>query len=743
VTLWSGDHDKALARYQALLEARFDQPELWPGYINAAAGAQRVDARQAGVAVRIAEQTLAQESKDVALLTRLAWVLHRLKDDARAGPLLDRAVALQPQEPAARKELAGVLAAAGKTRAAIRLYEGLPLDLDDRYRLAALHAADNDFAAAEQQCRALLRDRPDDKQAQRLLVAVLSGKKDFPAALALLQKLSAADPADIELPVRLAEMTLWSGDYAKALARFQALLEAKFDQPDLWHSFVDAAASAGALTEGQTRLALRIYERTTTAESRDVMLLARLAWLLYRAKEAEKAGRLLDQALALRPKEPGVRKELAGTLASIGRYQDALQMYEGVALDLDDRYHLVGIYATALPQYRDILEDEPEDAEARRLSAYVLGWKKTVQESVALIEKQARTAPQDRRLQVRLAEVTLWSGDYDQAVARFQALLDEDFDQPPLWRCYVDAAASTEMLLTENHARMVLRIHERRAGVETRVEYLSRLAWVLFRLKELPKVEKLLDRALSLHPTEPAVRKELAGVLAAAGRPQEARKLFEGLKLTLADHYRLAEMDIAAGQFDPAEKEVRTILQARPGDLRAQLLLAAVLSGGKKYGAAAQLYQKLLADHPENRTIPVKLAELALWSGDYDTALAQFQGLLDKDVGRQGLWRGYIDAAASAKTLPAAAHQTVLHIYEQTRRATPKEPVFLARLAWVLRRVKEPQKGTALLQQALALDPGSRTLRLQLAEGLYEAGAYEEAEKHFQVLLRTAPASRR
>jgi predicted Zn-dependent protease len=277
--------------------------------------------------------------------------------------------------------------------------------------------------------------------------------------------------------------------------------------------------------------------------------------------------------------------------------------------------------------------------------------------------------------------------------------------------------------------------------VETKVEYLSRLAWVLFRLKELPKVEQLLDRAMALRPSEPAVRKELAGVLAAAGRPQQAREMYEGLKLTFADHYRLAEIDIAAGEFAAAEKEVRIILKAKPDDLKGQLLLAAVLSGGKKYAEAAELYAKLLVDHPGDPTIPVKLAELALWSGDYDTALRQYQGLLDRDVGRPALWRGYIDAAASAKTLPKTAHDVVLHIYEQTRQAKPKEPVFLARLAWVLRRVKEAQKSTALLQQALALDPGSRTLRLQLAEALYEAGAYEEAEKHFQILLRPARTS--
>src|SRR5262249_2195143 len=141
---------------------------------------------------------------------------------------------------------------------------------------------------------------------RRLLAAVLSWKKDYKEARALLEELAQEDPKDAELPLRLAEITLWSGDYDRALTHFQGLLEANFDQPDVWRSFVDAAASAQTLKQDQIMLAVRIYERMGEAEAKDVVFLARMAWLLHRGKEIDKARSLLAKVLAMHPVEAAV-----------------------------------------------------------------------------------------------------------------------------------------------------------------------------------------------------------------------------------------------------------------------------------------------------------------------------------------------------------------------------------------------------------------------------------------------------
>src|SRR5262249_38149340 len=134
VSLWDGDCDAALALYRGQLERAFNQPELWLGYVNAAAGAPGLTEADAHLVRQIGEHYRPQEKTDLAVLMRLSWVLARVGDTARASGLLDRTLAQRPTEPALRKELAGVLAAAGRGKEAIALYQGLPLDADDRLR---------------------------------------------------------------------------------------------------------------------------------------------------------------------------------------------------------------------------------------------------------------------------------------------------------------------------------------------------------------------------------------------------------------------------------------------------------------------------------------------------------------------------------------------------------------------------------------------------------------------------------
>jgi thioredoxin-like negative regulator of GroEL len=615
VTLWSGDHDKALDLYYELLAVDFDA-KLWPAF-TAAASAKRLDGRYVPIILRIYDETGATDTKDAVFLARLAWTLQRLKETDRSRVVLDRALALRPEEPAARKELAGVLAAAGNVKEALAMYEGVPLELSDRYQLAWMYAAQKDFPAAEEQCRAILKEKPEDKKALRQLADVMSWNKEYPQALALFKKLAAADPGDVELPVRLAEVTLWSGAYGEALALYQTLLAAHFDRAELWPGFVDAAASAPALTKETTRLSEGIYQRITKAESTDVAFLTRLAWVMHRLKEPEKSSALLDRALAQAPSEPALRKELAGVLGAAGRNKEALRLYDAMPLALADRYQLASLYAAdkdfyaAELQCRAILKEQPEDQKARRQLADILSWNKDYPASLALLEKLATENPKDVEVLRRLAEVTLWSGAYDKAVARFQTLVAEHLDRRELWPGFVDAAASASQLSDET-ARLLRRIGDRAVSSEKDVTFLTRLSWALHRLKDAGKVGQLLDRALALNTSDPAVRKELAGVLAAAGRSKDALKVYQGLPLDLQDPFQLASLHAADKDFQAAELQCRAVLAKMPDDTKATRLLAAILTWKKDFAQALPLLRKLAEADPSDSDAAVRLAEVTL-----------------------------------------------------------------------------------------------------------------------------------
>src|SRR5262249_36337940 len=145
------------------------QPELWPAYIDAAASAGKISEPQARLVTRIQDQEAVRNSKEFTLLTRLGWVMQRLNESAKASALIERATTNLPDTPKSHKELAGVLAALGRNKEALRLYDGLPLTIDDRRRLAALYAAEKEFPRAEEQCRAILRENAGDHEALRQL----------------------------------------------------------------------------------------------------------------------------------------------------------------------------------------------------------------------------------------------------------------------------------------------------------------------------------------------------------------------------------------------------------------------------------------------------------------------------------------------------------------------------------------------------------------------------------------------
>src|SRR5262249_20037783 len=498
------------------------------------------------------------------------------------------------------------------------------------------------------------------------------------------------------------------------------------------------------LTAQQHDLVKKIDERLS-ANCKDPALLSRLAWVFHREGEKAKAKTLLDWALALKPAEPVVKRELAGVLGATGRHKEALAMYDGLPLVAEDRYRLAGLYSAvkdyraAAEQCRALLSEKPNDPPTRWMLADVLSWDKKYRESLELFEQLLKESPGDEALKLRRAEVTLLAGNYDAALALSLPILEAKPDQLKLCPAFIDAAASAKTAPPAT-APIALRIADGLlAGKAESATPLSRLAWILFRLKQKEKATALLDKALALRPVEPAVRKELAGVLAAVGRRQHALNLYRGLELEPDDRLRLAEMYAAEQKLDDAEREARAAVKARPDDRKSAWLLADILLWNRKYEEAGKLFRTLQEAEPNNPLLPQRLAELALWSGGYDEALDRFQKLLAGDFDQTTYWKSYVDAAASARKLNDDNKRTALHLYEAVRKNGAKDAVYLSRLAWVLRRSNEKEKAVELLRMALALAPESRPIRSELAETLYETGHYDEAEKHFSILLRSRP----
>src|SRR5262249_19155863 len=142
-----------------------------------------------------------------------------------------------------------------------------------------------------------------DAGARRELAAMLTTARQFKPALTLYEELVRELPGDGDLRLRLAEGTLYGGDYAPALARFEGRLSEAGSQPRVWRGYVDAAASAPEISAVQVEQALRLAAQRPrfAGPSEEAAYLSRLGWVLVREGKRAKsqewlghAGRLLD-----------------------------------------------------------------------------------------------------------------------------------------------------------------------------------------------------------------------------------------------------------------------------------------------------------------------------------------------------------------------------------------------------------------------------------------------------------------
>ncbi|MBT5101613.1 MAG: tetratricopeptide repeat protein, partial [Planctomycetes bacterium] len=131
----------------------------------------------------------------------------------------------------------------------------------------------------------------------------------------------------------------------------------------------------------------------------------------------------------------------------------------------------------------------------------------------------------------------------------------------------------------------------------------------------------------------------------------------------------------------------------------------------------------------------VRLAELALWDGNYALALLNYQVLVDGDIMQRSYWKGYLSAAVGMSNLSREQKATVLAIENEAGRQKYSDAAFKALLASVMQNMGEKEKAMTLLTEALKLDPTRRSSRMQLADLLSDMGDFEEADRHYQMLL--------
>ncbi|MEY2745233.1 MAG: hypothetical protein RL112_275 [Planctomycetota bacterium] len=250
-----------------------------------------------------------------------------------------------------------------------------------------------------------------------------------------------------------------------------------------------------------------------------------------RFEAAERYARLV----AAHPDHAALRREYAGLLAGLGRYDEAVAQLDGLPLDADTRMEIVRIhcaredFAKAEKACRELLESAPQRADAARLLPEILGWRRQWPAAIAAWEKLLEKAPKDVELRTKVASARLWSGDKGGALDGFQQLLDEGCTDARVVEGFLDSANGAE-LLPARHAHTVrsLAARAKEAGAND-PQFLVKLAGALRRVGDAREAAAQLEAALPLAPGDKQIRLQLADTLHELGDYERADAIYSGL----------------------------------------------------------------------------------------------------------------------------------------------------------------------------------------------------------------------
>ena len=572
------------------------------------------------------------------------------------GLLLLALVAAEPAGDATARALAAYRAG--------RCGDALPLlanALAREPRNATLHKLRADCllragrpAEARAELERVLADNPEDGDAQEALRATLAAMQ-APEQARQEKLLESREAAGLRLEsqqqLRHAEELVAVNRRAEAGL---ALAEVVSRDP----GFLPAAQRLAELYSGQGRFdaAARLYLMLAEKEPAHVEWLLRAARNLQWAEDPPAAIDRYQAYLKLRPQDEGARLSLADTMRAFGLCDDALPLYEQLALkrSADARLQLaialchdqLGHGELSIEAFLRVLKLDPRNEEAlaarkqrerdfveqprrRALAAIERGDLVTGAQQLELYVAQQ---PQSEDALRDLADVYAWSERYAEAERSYVAYLarvpDDDVALRGLARVQSwggrlpEARASYEKLIAWGKGR---------PG-----DY-EGLVNVLLWSDELEAAEPYARQLLELEPGSPGAQRAIADL-----RTRQALRLRESAE-KLEERRRFAEARAAYQQY----------LRDHGPDPRVELRLCELLSWAGEHARAAEAYRDYLKTRPDDLQARLGLANSLAWAGDPAGAAPQFEAVLkqrpDDPAALLGLAQA-LDAAGATRT---------------------------------------------------------------------------------------------
>ena len=605
-------------------------------------------------------------------------------------------------------------------------------------------------------CQTLSEAKPPDTAALAAAGEQFLRDLRFDEAADCYRKLLTADPTISAARLSLGEAEFRGRHYPEAVKTLRGLLDREPNNPQAQELLALSYFNGHMYAEAAAALDLVLKTKPADNELR-----LYLAQSLLLSSQAARALEVVQQLRAQEPDSPALRIFTARILEQLGRFDDAVTEWKGVAekfpIEPNVHFGIAYIYWTrhdddeAEQELRREVEQNPGSGPAWALLGDIAVRRSKPEDARPLIEKALSI---DSSLQIARADLGVVLGEvkqYDRAIAELrQAIrLDPNKTNPHLQlaRVYHDAGREDDAkaeretvrkLRDEEHQKTVRQYAlslvyrgDQLAGSGNREEAMdsyrkaldndpecaaaySRIGELTAKSGKPDEAIAPLQKALSLNPDDVRGRDSLAAALALSnGRSAEAidfaEKALRQDPEDVALHVNLAIALYRTGRLDEAVEHLRQAALLRPNDATIESNLGTTLLGSGRIDEAIPHLEKALDLNPPSADMQYKVGELCYSRGMEDRALAHWHQALAIDA-------NYVPALRRAvRTMSRSSHASLRDVAEGARLAGR-----LARLA------------------GQASDPAALTIA---AEAFAAAGQISDALQTAQLALQLATAA--
>lgn len=368
------------------------------------------------------------------------------------------------------------------------------------------------------------------------------------------------------------------------------------------------------------------------------------------------------------------------------------------ALDFALRHHQAGNLQTAESIYRQILQFEPDNAEALHLLGVIAYQQQRHDAAVELIGRAVARKPDFADAHSNLGNALRELDRLDEAEQSFRKAI----------------AINPKFAMAHYNLGNILLSRQRYEGAA-----------------------KSFERAVTANPQLAEALTNRGIALKELGRLEEAESSYRKALTLRPDHvithFNLGNTLLEMGCTEKAAASYRRCLELAPGYTEARLNLGAVLRDLGKIDEAADCYKRALADVPDNTEVLVNYGAVLRDQGKADEAEACYRRALkiapEDALAHFNLGNALRDQGRLVEAVAA---------YEQALARNP-DPGTYCNLGNTLRDLGKPEESVPVYRKVLEQEPENIEALVNLGNGLKELGRLEEAITCYDKALLLRP----